>query len=111
MDERMMAHNMANGMAPQGPMNGMHMQQPFAFPAVLLQQFPALQGLQWDQLQGGADEEELSGRSSFDASSGGDYYDDEDGGSGYVSDNPMRAGYANTGGWQHDHGWKSDIEP
>ena len=111
MDEQMMAHNMANGMAPQAPLNGVHMQQPFAFPAALLQQFPALQGLQWDQLQGGPDEEDLGGRSSFDASSRGDFYDEEDSGSGYVSDNPMGTGYTSAGGWQHDHGWKSDIEP
>ena len=111
MDEQMIAQNMANGMAPQAPMNGMHMQPQFAFPAALLQQFPALQGLQWDQLQGGPDEEELSGRSSFDASSGGDFYDDEDGGSGYVSDNPMGTGYSTAGAWHSDNGWKSDIEP
>ena len=108
MDEHMMAQKMAGGL-PAG-MNGMPMQQQFAFPAALLQQFPALQGLQWDSLGNGPDEEEYSGRSSFDASSGGDFYDDEDA-SGYMSDNPMGAGFQHGVGWQHDQGWKSDIEP
>lgn len=111
MEEQMMAQHMAGGMAPQPPTNSIPMQQSFAFPQALLQQYPALQGLQWDQLQGGPDEEELSGRSSFDASSTGEYYDDDDGGSGYVSDNPMGTGFHHQGGWQHDQGWKSDVEP
>ena len=115
LDEQMMSQHMAQGgIAPQGSMNGLamqHQQQHFAFPAALLQQFPALQGLQWDQMQGGPDDEEISGRSSFDASSGAEFFDDEeDGGSGYASDNPMGTGYGHAGGWQHDQGWKSDVE-
>ena len=82
----------------------------FAFPAALLAQYPALQGLQWDQLGAGGgpgDEGELSGRSSFDAGSGGDYFDDEDGG-GYVSG--PGTGYGNA--WVEGAGneWASDYE-
>ena len=112
LDEQMMGQRLAQGgIAPQASINGMAVQQQhFSFPAALLQQFPALQGLQWEQMQGPPDEEELSGRSSFDASSGAEFYDEEDGGSGYVSDNPMSGGYGNAGGWQNDHGWKSDVK-
>ena len=112
LDDQMRAQHMAGGIAPHPPMNGLQMQQQFAFPQALLQQFPQLQGLQWDQLQGGPDEDDFSGRSSFDASSGGgDYYDDEDARSGYMSDNPMGMGFQHGVGWQHDQGWKSDVEP
>jgi transcription factor CRZ1 len=56
----------------------------FTLPQALLVQYPALQGLQWDNLgPGGPDEGD--GRSSFDASSGGEFYDDEDPNGGYVS--------------------------
>ncbi|KAL9099138.1 MAG: hypothetical protein Q9163_005321 [Psora crenata] len=111
LDEQMMSQHMTQGdIAPPASMNAMPMQQQFAFPAALLQQFPALQGLQWDQMRGSPDEEELSGRSSFDASSGAEYYEEDEGGSGYVSDNPMGPGYGNSGGWQDDQSWKSDIE-
>jgi len=77
----------------------------FALPQALLVQYPALQGLQWDQLgQGGQmDEDEAAGvggpRSSFDAN-GNEYYEDEE---GYVS-GPGTA-YANQGG-----AWVSDYE-
>ena len=53
----------------------------YALPAALLAQYPALAGIQWDALPSGAPDEiegDLSGRSSFDASSGGEYYEDED---------------------------------
>ena len=108
----MMGHQMSmGGLAPQAPMNGMN-QGGFTLPAALLAQYPALQGLQWDQLSGGPDEGDISGRSSFDASSGGDYYEEDEEGSGYMSDNPMNPGFdtGNTymGGNQ---GWKSDNEP
>ena len=47
--------------------------------------------------RGGGD---ISGRSSFDASSGGDYYEDEEGEGqgGYMSDNPMGTGVGFEGG-------------
>ena len=81
-------------------------------PAALLAQYPALQGLQWDQLgasgPGGADDGELSGRSSFDASSAGEFYDDEGEGSGYVSGPGTAYGSAWAGGGAPD--WASDYE-
>lgn len=58
----------------------------FTLPQALLAQYPVLATLQWDQLgPAGADEADVSGRSSFDASSGGEYYDDDPDASGYVS--------------------------
>ena len=53
-------------------------------PAALLQQYPALAGIDWNSVPQGPppDEEGYSGRSSFDASSGGEYYDD-------ISENEM----------------------
>lgn len=47
-------------------------------PAALLQQYPALAGLDWNAMPQGPppEEEAYSGRSSFDASSGGEYLDD-----------------------------------
>lgn len=47
-------------------------------PAALLQQYPALAGIDWNAMPQGnpPPEEDYSGRSSFDASSGGEYYDD-----------------------------------
>lgn len=54
----------------------------YALPAALLQQYPALAGIQWDALPPGPPPDEMegdiSGRSSFDASSGGEYYEDEE---------------------------------
>jgi transcription factor CRZ1 len=62
----------------------------FALPAALLAQYPALQNIDWSQMQGGQDDGELSdmGRPSFDGSSGGEYYDDELS-EGYVSGSGM----------------------
>lgn len=47
-------------------------------PAALLQQYPALAGLDWNSIPQGPppDEEAYSGRSSFDASSGGELHED-----------------------------------
>ena len=53
----------------------------YMFPAALLAQFPALAAIQWDAPPPGPPEEvegDLSGRSSFDASSGGEWVGDED---------------------------------
>lgn len=71
------------GMDPQTGTGG------FALPAALLQQYPALQNIDWSQISTGDDQGDLSdvggmGRASFDGSSGGDYYD-EDISDGYVS--------------------------
>lgn len=111
-DEQMLANNHQNGglhPVPQPMMNG-----GFALPAALLAQYPALQGLQWDQLAGPGpgDEGEISGRSSFDASSGAE--------SGYFDDEGVEGGYASGPGtgfspghqWRGDagHEWASDYE-
>ena len=60
------------------------------FPAALLQQYPALAGIDWNSLpQGPPPEEDYSGRSSFDASSGGEYYEDlSEGEMGYADPMP-----------------------
>lgn len=111
-DEQMAANNQQNGglqPIPQPIMNG-----GFALPAALLAQYPALQGLQWDQLAGpGPGEEgEISGRSSFDASSGAEsgFYEDEGVDGGYVSG--PGTGFATAQGWAGDtgHEWASDYE-
>lgn len=81
----------------------------FTLPAALLLQYPALQGLQWDQLSatGQGDDGELSGRSSFDASSQGEYFDDEEGG-GYGSGTGGGGGRWGMGVGAGD--WASDYE-
>lgn len=93
------------GMMPQQgyeafPVGGMeHTPNPQYLPQALLAQFPQLVGIQWDQLPPGPPEEvegDISGRSSFDASSGGELFDDE----GDYS-NPQ-AVYNNGGGWASD---------
>jgi hypothetical protein len=66
----------------------------FALPAALLQQYPALQNIDWSQIPSVADDQgDLSdvggmGQPSFDGSSGGEYYD-EDISDGYVSGTGM----------------------
>jgi hypothetical protein len=62
----------------------------FTLPAALLAQYPALQTLQWDQIATGEDPNDISGRSSFDASSGGEFgFDDDDLGGNYNAAGPM----------------------
>jgi hypothetical protein len=75
-----------------------HAPQPF-LPAALLAQYPALATMDWNSMPvGGPDEaDEISGRSSFDASSGGEYYEDE---SDFQGQQPV---YANS-----NSGWVSD---
>ena len=76
-------------------------------PQALLAQYPALANISWDNL--GPDEADVSGRSSFDASSGGEYYDDEgDGGSGYVSGTGVDYRPPAFERWPSD-GWTSDY--
>ncbi|KAL8812941.1 MAG: hypothetical protein Q9200_000638 [Gallowayella weberi] len=109
-DEQMAANNHPNGglhPMPQPMMNG-----GFTLPAALLAQYPALQGLQWDQLAGsGAGDEDVGGRGSYDASSGPEsgFYDDDGADGGYVSG--PGSGFA-TGQVWHDagHDWASDYE-
>ncbi len=112
-DEQMMAQNQ-NQNVPQG---GLMLQPPsqninggFTLPAALLVQYPALQGLQWDQLgQAGGDEGDVSGRSSFDASSGGEGWMEDEGEEmgGYISGN---SGGYNTGPGGAGYEWASDYE-
>lgn len=79
----------------------------FTLPAALLAQYPALQGLQWDNMPG-EDLEEISGRSSFDAGSGAEsYFEDED---GYVSGPGVGAGAGGWNGGGVGHEWASDYE-
>jgi hypothetical protein len=71
----------------------------YGLPAALLAQYPALAGIQWDQLPAGPPDDhegDISGRSSFDASSGGELFDDEEG--DYP---PPQAAYS--GGWASDY--------
>jgi hypothetical protein len=72
-------------------------QMPYRLPQALLQQYPTLGGI-WDQLPpNGPDEIEgdISGRSSFDASSAGEYEDEGD----YPNPNAVYSG------------WASDVGP
>ncbi|KAF2840800.1 hypothetical protein M501DRAFT_1014799 [Patellaria atrata CBS 101060] len=77
-------HQHGFGYPPPGPGIDVNVQPhiPNYLPAVLLQQFPDLAGIQWNTLPPGPPEEmepgDISGRSSFDASSGGELFDDDD---------------------------------
>ncbi|OBT48773.1 hypothetical protein VE00_00849 [Pseudogymnoascus sp. WSF 3629] len=85
--EQHMAQNMQQQPPPQTmDANGFPMDASgnYTLPAALLAQYPALAGLSWADLpQGDAMEDDVSGRSSFDAS-GSEYYDEGDE-TGYVS--------------------------
>lgn len=89
-----------SGFEPFPQAGGMQAPQPF-LPAAILAQYPALAGIQWDQLPAGPPDEDgdISGRSSFDASSGGEYFEEEN---DYQQGNqqPMYAG--NSNGWVSD---------
>ena len=107
-----------NGMGGGGAAEAhMHHNPQGAFPAALLAQFPALQGLQWDQLAAGNPQDEMdgegggvvSGRSSFDASSGAESYFDEDEG-GYVSGPGTGFGGHGFTAAAGGHDWASDYE-
>lgn len=111
-----MAGNGNNAMAPEAQMQPPpHANGGFTLPAALLAQYPALQGLQWDQLAAGGPDDmdsgdaiSVSGRSSFDASSGAEsYFDDEDG--GYVS-GPGTGFGPGQGFAAGGHEWASDYE-
>ena len=79
----------------------------YSLPQAVLAQYPALAQLSWDQIGPvgvgvDVDEDDLSGRSNYDASSGGEHYDDEPDGSGYMSGPGSGSGYAGSapnGGW------------
>jgi hypothetical protein len=102
----MSAQNYGPGMVPQPGFEafpqGSMPPQPF-LPAALLAQYPALAGIQWDQLPPGNPDEmegDISGRSSFDASSGNEFYEDE---SDYQAQQPVYTG--NDGGGAGDSGY------
>lgn len=104
MFSQMPGQNFGGGMMPQPGFEnfqpGMSQGAPQFLPAALLAQYPALAGIQWDTLPPGPPDEfegDISGRSSFDASSGGEYVDEE---SDYQSQQPIYAG--NDGGWASD---------
>ncbi|KAI1105537.1 hypothetical protein F4804DRAFT_331283 [Jackrogersella minutella] len=75
-----MAQNMAQPQAVMDPNVYSGMETGYTLPAALLAQYPALAQMNWGQNDMGNVEDELSGRSSFDAS---DYDDGDD--AGYVS--------------------------
>ena len=79
MEEQQQAQVAAGYVAPQPMMTQPQLNMMGNFlPAALLQQYPALAGIDWNSIPQGPppDEEYISGRSSFEASSGGEYYDD-----------------------------------
>lgn len=80
------------------PSGGVVAAPQYGLPAALLAQYPALAGIQWDQLPSGPEEVEgdISGRSSFDASSGGELFEDDDG------EYPAAPGVYG-GGWASDY--------
>ena len=85
----------------------------YMLPQALLAQYPALANIPWDSLGSGGpgDEGDLSGRSSFDASSGGEYYEDDNGeGGGYVSGPGTEYAAASMTRWGSGNGWGSDYE-
>jgi hypothetical protein len=102
-------HNMAQNMQHQAPppmsmdANGFPMDASgnYTLPAALLAQYPALATLSWSDLPQGdaAMEEEVSGRSSFDAS-GSEYYEEGDE-AGYVSG--PGTGFGQPQGYQVDY--------
>ncbi|KAH9808843.1 Transcriptional regulator CRZ1 [Teratosphaeria destructans] len=79
MEEQQQAQVAAGLVAPQPMLQQPQMDMMGSFlPAALLQQYPALAGIDWSSIPQGPPPEEgdFSGRSSFDASSGGEFYDD-----------------------------------
>lgn len=76
--EQQQQQQMAAGMVAPAPMMPPPMDMMGNYiPQALLAQYPALAGIDWSTIpQGPPPEEDYSGRSSFDASSGGEYYED-----------------------------------
>jgi hypothetical protein len=102
LEEQQQAQVAAGLVAPQPMMAQPHVDMMNNFlPAALLQQYPALAGLDWNSLPQGPppDEEAYSGRSSFDAgaSSGGELHEDlsENEMGSYTQSNPNMGGMAN----------------
>ncbi|KAI9852866.1 MAG: DNA-binding transcription factor [Thelocarpon superellum] len=102
---QMMAQAPGQAQAPPMEFGAMDANGHYALPQALLAQYPALATLSWDTMgPAGPDDEDVSGRSNYDASSGGEYYDDEGDNSGYVSG--PGAGYSSgTVGGVGGNGW------
>ncbi|KOS20777.1 Transcriptional regulator CRZ1 [Escovopsis weberi] len=101
-EQRMQQQNMSGFTASQpmvmdGPAYPMDAGGQYALPAALLAQYPALAQMNWSTDLGGTLDDELSGRSSFDAS---DYDEGDDG--GYISGSGT--GYAESGGMNQNFG-------
>lgn len=113
-----MPHGPGTGVGAPATANMLDGANGFTLPAALLLQYPALQGIQWDQLgqTGQGEDGEVSGRSSFDAGSQGDGFDDDDGeymsgGAGGGGGGGGGAGFGGAGGWPPEAGeWHSDYE-
>ncbi|WPG98561.1 Hypothetical protein R9X50_00135300 [Acrodontium crateriforme] len=88
MEEQQQAQAAAGMTAPQQSMMPQIDMIGSFLPAAILQQYPALAGLDWNSIPQGnpPNEDDYSGRSSFDASSGGEFYDD-------MSENDMGGPY------------------
>lgn len=103
--EEQQQQQLAAGMgAPQQQQQPVDMMSNAFLPAALLQQYPALAGLDWSNIPTsasngpeGGEEDYISSRSSFDAgaSSGGEYYDDIS--ENEVTSNGRGRGYSSTG--------------
>ncbi|PHH63700.1 hypothetical protein CDD81_5572 [Ophiocordyceps australis] len=79
----------------------------YALPAALLAQYPALAQMNWSQTDtGGGMDDDISGRSSFDAS---DYDEGEDGSGGYMSGPGTGFGESNLGPGFGELGYASDF--
>ncbi|KAK3642375.1 DNA-binding transcription factor [Elasticomyces elasticus] len=99
MEEQQQAQVAAGLVAPQPLLQQPQMDMMGNFlPAALLQQYPALAGIDWNAMPQGPppDEEVYSGRSSYDASSGGEYNDEmSENEMGYYPDQAMNGGMNN----------------
>lgn len=107
MEEQQQAQVAAGLVAPQPIMGQPQMDMTGNFlPAVLLQQYPALAGIDWSTVpQGPPPDEDYSGRSSFDHSSGGEYYDD-------LSENEMGMDPdSQMSGMSHHMGMQQNMDP
>jgi transcription factor CRZ1 len=107
-NEQMMQQSGGVNMGPVPPMNMSGIQQgQYALPQALLEQYPALATMNWEAM--GAVDEDVSGRSSFDASSGGEWDDGVDEG-GYVSGPGTGFSTGNQMGGSMGNEWASDYE-
>ncbi|KAI9801243.1 MAG: DNA-binding transcription factor [Piccolia ochrophora] len=114
-EQQMMAQQAGQGMPQPPPMapldiGAMDANGNYVLPQALLAQYPALAQISWDTMGPAGGEDDLSGRSSFDASSGGEYYDDDGDGSGYISGPGTGYGAGSLGSGWAGNDWASDYE-